>query len=270
MYPTRKPSGWIFCPISLRLSQSQSVVGVSATERWLVFLSIRVARPRARARQRFRVGPSSTRMSAIRRSSATRSWFASALAAAESISFARSRAAPRVEKASSVRASSTGMPRTWSATSRALRGATRTYRALARTMGASGSLSPDFATARLTLLAAVAAERPRRRELAELVADHRLGDEHGHVLAAVVDGDRVPDHLREHGRGPRPGLVHLLDAPHEALLDVRALLRRTSHSLPRLLLPPPASADDHRVRALALLAGAVAERGLAPRGHGVP
>ena len=31
----------------------------------------------------------------------------------------------------------------------------------------------------------------RRRELAELVADHRLGDEHGHVLAAVVDGDRV-------------------------------------------------------------------------------
>ena len=49
--------------------------------------------------------------------------------------------------------------------------------------------------------AGVAAEGARRRELAELVADHRLGDEHGHVLAAVVDGDRVADHLGEDRRG---------------------------------------------------------------------
>ena len=48
----------------------------------------------------------------------------------------------------------------------------------------------------------------RRRELAELVADHRLRHEHGHVLAAVVDGDRVADHLGEDRRGPRPGLDH--------------------------------------------------------------
>ena len=62
-------------------------------------------------------------------------------------------------------------------------------------------------------------------------------DEHGHVLAPVVDGDRVTDHLREDRRGPRPGLdhllgvglVHRLDAPHEALLDERALLGRTRH-----------------------------------------
>ena len=76
--------------------------------------------------------------------------------------------------------------------------------------------------------------------------DHRLGDEHGHVLAAVVDGDRVPDHLREDGRGPRPGLdhllvaglVHLLDALHQALLDERALLRGSAHQrLPPLRLP---------------------------------
>ena len=35
------------------------------------------------------------------------------------------------------------------------------------------------------------AERPRGRELAELVPDHLLGDEHRHVLAPVVDRDRV-------------------------------------------------------------------------------
>ena len=90
--------------------------------------------------------------------------------------------------------------------------------------------------------AGVAAEGARRRELAELVADHRLADEHRHVLAAVVHGDRVPDHLGEDRRGARPGLdhvllaalVHLLDALHQALLDPRALLGRTSH----LTLPP--------------------------------
>ena len=43
------------------------------------------------------------------------------------------------------------------------------------------------------------AEVPRRRELAELVTDHLFGDEHRHVLAAVMDGDRVPDHLGEDG-----------------------------------------------------------------------
>ena len=57
----------------------------------------------------------------------------------------------------------------------------------------------------LRVMAAVGA---RRRELAELVADHRLGDEHGHVLAAVVDGDRVADHLREDRRRARPGADH--------------------------------------------------------------
>src|SRR5215218_8765726 len=87
--------------------------------------------------------------------------------------------------------------------------------------------------------AGVAAERPRGRELAQLVADHRLGDEHGHVLAAVVDRDRVPDHLREDRRRARPGphhlaavgLVHGVDAAHEALLDPRALLARSAHRL---------------------------------------
>ena len=118
------------------------------------------------------------------------------------------------------------------------------------------------------------AEGAGRGELAELVADHRLGDEDGHVLAAVVDGDRVADHLREDGRAARPGLdhllgargVHRLDARQQALLHVRALLRRASHGLTSLLLAAPATADDHRARLLVLLAGPVAERRLAPRG----
>src|SRR5579863_7774905 len=46
----------------------------------------------------------------------------------------------------------------------------------------------------------VAAEEPSRRELAELVTHHRLADEHRHVLAAVMHGDRVANHLREDRR----------------------------------------------------------------------
>src|SRR3954451_7885455 len=61
-------------------------------------------------------------------------------------------------------------------------------------------------------IAGVAAEHPRRREFAQLMADHLLADEDGHVLAAVVDRDRVPDHLREDRRRPRPGADHLLAA----------------------------------------------------------
>ena len=61
--------------------------------------------------------------------------------------------------------------------------------------------SPRSSHPRL-VAAGVAAEQPRGSELAQLVADHRLGDEHRHVLAAVVHGDRVAHHLRE-DRGRR-------------------------------------------------------------------
>src|SRR5262245_61025857 len=94
-------------------------------------------------------------------------------------------------------------------------------------------------------VAGVSAKRARRRELAELVSDHLLGDEHGYVLAAVVDRDRVPDHLREDGRGARPRAdhpllvrgVHRLDAAHQPLLDEWSLLAAATHrfSLPRRL-----------------------------------
>src|SRR5262249_45164945 len=87
------------------------------------------------------LGPSSTWMSLIIRSSAIRSWLASALAAADSISLRMSRAAPRLEKRSRAIASSIGSPRTWSATSRAFLGARRTKRALALTTGRSAGVS---------------------------------------------------------------------------------------------------------------------------------
>src|SRR5207344_2945555 len=122
----------------------------------------------------------------------------------------------------------------------------------------------------------VGAEGPRRRELAQLVADHRLRDKDRHVLAAVVDGDRVADHLGEDRRAARPGLQHLLgaglvhrdDALDQRLFDPGALFRRTSHRLSLLLSATPA-AHDVAVGLLALLAGPVAERRLAPRRHRV-
>src|SRR5438034_8422327 len=145
-----------------------------------------------------------------------------------------------------------------SATSRALRGDMRTHLATARTsclstaltgqprgrfVGPRDAFRPESSsqTGRVAYslgpldlrlaVAGVAAEHPRRRELAELVADHLLADEDGHVLAAVVDRDRMPDHLREDRRRPRPGADHLLaaglvhprDAAHQPLLDERAL-----------------------------------------------
>jgi hypothetical protein len=83
----------------------------------------------------------------------------------------------------------------------------------------------------------VAAEGPGGRELAQLVADHLLADEHGHVLAAVVDRDRVPDHLGEDRGRARPGAdhpllaarVHRLDPGQQPLLDERPLLGRPAH-----------------------------------------
>src|SRR5207248_2747761 len=122
----------------------------------------------------------------------------------------------------------------------------------------------------------VAAERPRRRELAQLVPDHLLRDEHGHVLAAVVNGDRVPDHLGEDRRGARPGadhrllarLVHRLDPAHQPFLHERPLLARPRH-LAASLLAAAAAADDQLVRFLVLAARALAERRHTPRRHRV-
>src|SRR5215467_4433797 len=167
------------------------------------------------------------------------------------------------------------MPRMRSTTRRALRGVTRTYRAIALASIASSPSLSVCADRRLTPAAAVvpdmAAERPGGRELTELVADHRLGDENRDVLAAVVNRDGVAEHRRhDHGTaGPRlddvPGAlvvlgVHLFD---QVVVDKRAFLKTTRHRevlLPLLLAAP---AGDHPVARLVGLAGAPLR--LAPR-----
>src|SRR4051812_38710473 len=81
------------------------------------------------------------------------------------------------------------------------------------------------------LLRGVAAEGPRRRELAELVAHHVFDHEDLEELVAVVDHERVPDHLGRDRRGASPRLdpvavVRLLllhDLRHELRVDERAL-----------------------------------------------
>jgi len=73
------------------------------------------------------------------------------------------------------------------------------------------------------------------RELPEPVADHVLADEDRHMLAPVVDRDRVPDHVGVDHRRARPGadhllvarLVHLLDLGPQRRADERTFLRRT-------------------------------------------
>ena len=95
--------------------------------------------------------------------------------------------------------------------------------------------------------------------------DHVLGDEHRHVLLAVVHGDRQADHFRNDHRAARPGLdrlaivlrdgrLHLL---REVQVDERPLLQRTWHCL----LPP---LHDHVARAL-VATGLLALRLPAPR-----
>ncbi len=76
-------------------------------------------------------------------------------------------------------------------------------------------------------------ERTGGRELAQLVPDHRLGDEHRHVLATVVDGEGVTDEVRDDGGPARPGLDDLLgvllvldvDLLEQMVVDERAFFR---------------------------------------------
>src|SRR6185437_3341840 len=177
---------------------------------WLVRLLIRDPRPCARGRKRFSVGPSSTH--ARRTQSMPRSrpamWSALAIALASTL--------PTVSLAAcgancnTACAWSAGSPRIRSTTRRAFIGVTRTYRALAlASIGVSlfSGLSPAA-----PVILDVTTEGPRGRELAELVADHRLGDEHRDVLAAVVHRDGVAEHRRDDHRTARPGLDHVLGA----------------------------------------------------------
>src|ERR1700712_3497826 len=97
--------------------------------------------------------------------------------------------------------------------------------------------SPRSAATALPVVLHVPAVGAGRGELAQLVADHRVGHEHRDVLVAVVHGERVADHGRHDHRATRPrldhvvgtGLVlhfHLLD---QVVVDERALLQAAWH-----------------------------------------
>src|SRR3954470_11881584 len=152
------------------------------------------------------------------------------------------------------------MPRMRSTTRRAFMGVTRRYRAWALASMVVPSVSViglrffrRSATTRLAVVLLVAAEGAGRRELAELVADHRLGDEHRDVLTAVMHRDRVAEHGRDDHRAAGPGLddvlgagfvlnIHLLD---QVVVDEGPLLETTRHLNPLLaLLVRLAAADD--------------------------
>src|SRR5664279_760799 len=92
-------------------------------------------------------------------------------------------------------------------------------------------------TPRLLVVLHVPAERARRGELAELVTDHRIRDEHRDVLATVMHRDRVTDHVGADHRPSRPGLdgvlrallVLSLDLLGEVIIDEGALLQAAWH-----------------------------------------
>src|SRR6202795_2608552 len=162
---------------------------------------------RLTGRRRLKVGPSSMKTCLSTRSSRFKLKLCSALAAADLIALATSRAACLGENSSCARASDTFMPLTESATSLALRGVRRTNLCTAETSIVATLLLESRG---LFGVGAVAAEMARGRKFPQPVADHVLADEYRHVLATVVDGDRVPDHVGIDDRCARPGADHLL------------------------------------------------------------
>src|SRR5690606_24741874 len=97
--------------------------------------------------------------------------------------------------------------------------------------------SSDLAAARLPVVLLVTTERAGRRELAELVTDHRLGHEDRDVLAAVVHREGVTQEVGRDDRPTRPGLddrlrallvlsVHLL---LQVVVDEGPLLQAARH-----------------------------------------
>src|SRR5262245_13610132 len=107
------------------------------------------------------------------------------------------------------------------------------------------STSDRASATRPLLLPGVELERPRGAELTELVTDHRLGHVHRDVLAPVVDGDRVTDHVGDDRGATRPGLddpalagrVLGVDLLEQMLVDERTLLETARHAFLPFALP---------------------------------
>src|SRR5215813_3244487 len=119
-------------------------------------------------------------------------------------------------------------PRIISTTGRAFRGATRTNLSTAR------ASAIFFLDARLLqcdslfcLRLSMSFEESRRRKFAQFMAHHVLRHKDGNKLLAVVYGERVPNHVRNNGRPPGPGLddlpifglIHLLHLLEQMIVD---------------------------------------------------
>src|ERR1035437_3980683 len=122
-----------------------------------------------------------------------------------------------------VRAASACRPRMRSTTSRAFCGEIRMYRASALTI-LSASMLPSLCRRLGGLLGSrlhrMAPERPRGRELAQLVPHHVLGDVHRDELLAVVHSHGLPHELGKYGGAPRPRADHLLLAGRDHNRDL--------------------------------------------------
>src|SRR5690349_12708482 len=109
----------------------------------------------------------------------------------------------------------------------------------------------------------MAAECPRGSEFAELVPDHRLSDKHRDVLASVVYGDRVSDHVGDDHRTAGPGLDDVLGAlfvfpgylHKEVLVNERTFFQAAWH-VSRLLSLVLASTTATHNKLVALFVGA--------------
>ena len=119
----------------------------------------------------------------------------------------------------------------------------------------------------------VSPEGPGRRELAQLVTYHILGDEDRDVPAPVVDRNGMPDHQRKYRGTPGPTLddplvapgVHGFDFLKQLGVRVGPLLQRTRHQ-PFLLLHSSSSYNEPVRLLLAPGLGSVGR--FTPLGHG--
>src|SRR5215831_14490102 len=207
-------------------------------------LKIRPTRPRPRGVWRLITRALPTWAWATTRSSTSRSWLFSALAIADWRHFLTSRAMRLRENSRSASAAETFLPRMRPATRLSFCGLTRSMRATAFASFSASIRSWAFLLIGLSRFCGrrsgrrrrsgrcrtggrrsawtggalglavrrMAVEHAGRRELAELVADHLLGDQHRNVLLAVIDAEGQPDELRQDRRAAAPYPDHLVAA----------------------------------------------------------
>src|SRR5215831_17733692 len=198
-------------------------------------LNTRPERPRPRGAKRFITRPLPTKASETTSSSTSRSWLFSALAIADSRHFLTSTAIRLRENCKSASAAEAFRPRISCATRLSFCGLTLSIRATAlaslsaRLRSRFGLLIASSSSLLGFLVARMAVEGPRRRELAELVTDHFLVDRDRHVLLTVVDAEHEADELRQDGRATTPDLDHVVTAGRACgirLLQQRSLDER--------------------------------------------